>query len=325
MDNIAATHSCVNDHSCLLADSVRPIVRALQGKWYGSYGVCRCPAHDDANPSLSITDRNGKLLVMCHAGCRQRDVIAGLRDRGLWPSGPSCRPTTERAISNLAHGPDDDERNLEIARRIWGEGAPITGTMGDRYFTNRAINPNTPLPATLRFHRRLWHRQTQRHYAGIIARINTAEGRQVGLHRIFLEYKPDDLHGTPEKIGAEPAKMALGPIAGGAIHLGETGGTLIVCEGIEDGLSIMTRAEALGVPCCVWAAVSASHLASVIVPKRVRRVFIFEDADAAGRRGADRLYRRLKAEGRDAVIVSPPDGSKDCNEALHALSKGAAW
>ena len=47
--------------------------------------MARCPAHDDREPSLSISaGKDGKVLVRCHAGCDQRDVIAALRARGLW-------------------------------------------------------------------------------------------------------------------------------------------------------------------------------------------------------------------------------------------------
>ena len=36
-------------------------------------------------PSLSISaGKDGKVLVRCHAGCDQRDVIAALQERGLW-------------------------------------------------------------------------------------------------------------------------------------------------------------------------------------------------------------------------------------------------
>ncbi len=37
-----------------------------------------CPAHDDANPSLSITDGNSRVLVKCQAGCDTSDVLAAL-------------------------------------------------------------------------------------------------------------------------------------------------------------------------------------------------------------------------------------------------------
>jgi 5S rRNA maturation endonuclease (ribonuclease M5) len=33
-----------------------------------------CPAHADKNPSLSITEENGKVLLFCHAGCTQESV-----------------------------------------------------------------------------------------------------------------------------------------------------------------------------------------------------------------------------------------------------------
>ena len=43
-----------------------------------------CLSHDDSKPSLSISERGGKLLVHCFAGCPQQTVIAALRARGLW-------------------------------------------------------------------------------------------------------------------------------------------------------------------------------------------------------------------------------------------------
>jgi hypothetical protein len=61
------------------------IAHALDGKPNGSGFMCRCPVHDDNTASLKIDDGPNGLLVHCHAGCEQRDVIAGLRDRGLWP------------------------------------------------------------------------------------------------------------------------------------------------------------------------------------------------------------------------------------------------
>lgn len=45
-----------------------------------------CPAHSDKGPSLTVsTGSGGKLLVHCHAGCRQTDVIDALKRLDLWP------------------------------------------------------------------------------------------------------------------------------------------------------------------------------------------------------------------------------------------------
>src|SRR6516162_3619500 len=44
----------------------------------GSYKAL-CPAHSDRNPSLSISERNGKILLKCMAGCVTQDVLAAKR------------------------------------------------------------------------------------------------------------------------------------------------------------------------------------------------------------------------------------------------------
>ena len=49
--------------------------------------LCKCPAHDDREPSLSLGENaKGALLVTCHAGCSQPAVIDALKSRGLWRS-----------------------------------------------------------------------------------------------------------------------------------------------------------------------------------------------------------------------------------------------
>ena len=48
-----------------------------------------CPAHDDRNPSLSIHEREGKILVRCFAGCPTEAVLSalGLRLSDLFMDG----------------------------------------------------------------------------------------------------------------------------------------------------------------------------------------------------------------------------------------------
>lgn len=48
----------------------------------GAGWVCRCPAHDDANPSLSISEGDdGRALVHCHTGCSAEAVCSAIRLR----------------------------------------------------------------------------------------------------------------------------------------------------------------------------------------------------------------------------------------------------
>src|SRR5688572_14637741 len=65
----------------MTADS---ITRALKARRSGSCWMAKCPAHDDNNPSLSIREVDAKVLLHCHAGCTQREVIEALKARGVW-------------------------------------------------------------------------------------------------------------------------------------------------------------------------------------------------------------------------------------------------
>jgi len=64
--------------------SADTLARALKARRSGSTWTAKCPAHDDRNPSLSIREVDGKVLLHCHAGCTQRDVINALKAGGLW-------------------------------------------------------------------------------------------------------------------------------------------------------------------------------------------------------------------------------------------------
>ena len=56
-----------------------PGVRKIaEGRW-----LACCPAHDDKNPSLSITQTSDKVPFHCLAGCEQRDAFQALTELGL--------------------------------------------------------------------------------------------------------------------------------------------------------------------------------------------------------------------------------------------------
>jgi AAA domain-containing protein len=65
------------------------IARALGGRRNGSGWRARCPAHNDHDPSLDITEKNGTVLLVCRAGCGQGAVLDALRRRGLWSDRPA--------------------------------------------------------------------------------------------------------------------------------------------------------------------------------------------------------------------------------------------
>ena len=54
------------------------ILEAFQAKRVGANFMAKCPAHADRNPSLSISEKDGQILLRCHAGCDTRDVLGAV-------------------------------------------------------------------------------------------------------------------------------------------------------------------------------------------------------------------------------------------------------
>src|SRR5262245_49459435 len=104
-----STRQYVNAHN---------IARALNARRNGRNWTAPCPAHDDRTPSLSIKQADDKVLVHCHAGCSQQEVIDALRGRGLWSCEPG-RPSAPREPRRHPALEDDAEARTRIALQLW--------------------------------------------------------------------------------------------------------------------------------------------------------------------------------------------------------------
>jgi hypothetical protein len=282
----------------------RAVACALGGRKSGAGWIARCPAHDDRRPSLSIRDGDdGKLLVHCHAGCGQEDVIAALRARGLW------REHLSRSILRRAHcapvttGPDQDSSSrTRSALATWQSAIPAQRTIVAAYLASRGID--LPVPDVLRFHAGLNHRSGGIWPTMVALVTNGTDGTPLAIHRTFLA------RDGAGKAPIQPQKMMLGPCSGGAVRLAQPGHVLMVGEGIETCLAAM---QATGHP--AWAALSTSGLRCLNLPKDVRDVIVLADGDDPGEAAAQDCALRWKREGRRVRIARPPQGM-DFNDML---------
>jgi putative DNA primase/helicase len=72
--------------------SLQRLLDRLEGvRGNGNGWMARCPAHADKNPSLSIHERDGRILLHCHAGCTLESVLAAARveARELFANAPT--------------------------------------------------------------------------------------------------------------------------------------------------------------------------------------------------------------------------------------------
>jgi hypothetical protein len=93
----------------------------------------------------------------------------------------------------------------------------------------------------------------------------------------------------------------MGRLLGHGVRFGAAQDVLAAGEGLETVLSL--RCVLPGLP--MVAALSAHHLAALVLPPSLRRLYIARDNDAAGGHAAEALAARAEAAGIEALTLAP--------------------
>lgn len=277
-----------------LHEQGRDVVERLGGDWQPHGGMCRCPAHDDRTPSLSVRPGRRRLLFHCFAGCETREIMRALRVAGVFANLAS---DDEQKRSSPA---DPGQHHRRAAIRLWRASRPILQSPADRYLRNRALLLSSP---ELRYHPRTPYGRGAQAIFGpaMLAAIRDGSGL-VAVHRTFLDQK------TGNVAALSCPKRALGRLGEGAVRLLPPRlGILGWAEGIENAVAATMLTE---VPC--WATLGTERFAHVALPSNVERLILFLDNDAGGRR-AEKLARDVHA-GTGLMI-----------EARYPVAQGADW
>ncbi len=199
----------------------------------------------------------------------------------------------------------------EAARRLWTRCRAIDGTHAERYLRARGLARCRF--AALRFHPELRYRDGSSviRLPALVAAVTGDDGAIAGVQRTWLDSR------SPAKAGLAHPRKALGRVHGRAVRFGAPDRTLLVGEGIETVLSLVTAVPEIAAA----AALSAGSLGAFAPPPGVARLLIARDNDAAGEQAAERLARRCARVGVAALAVAPEGG--DFNDDLLALGAPA--
>ena len=266
------------------------LVGALGGTWHGNTAMCRCPAHTDKTPSLSIRQGDRGLLVTCFAGCQAGDI---LRELDRIPLGRRYDPPAPVAATGTA--------NID---RLWSEAVPVNGTLAERYLASRSL---LPVPTDVRFHPRcpLGPKPRTVFKPALLVGVREAQ-RLVAFQRIFLD----------PATNAYTEKATLGTLGTGAWRGGGLGPTIGLAEGFE---TARAWSRLSGMPC--WATLGSRRLDLVSIPDSVTKLILAGDNDLAGRRAVARSIERYASDNR-VIEVEYPEGFKDWASALEDLERG---
>ena len=263
-----------------------------------------CPFHADRSPSFTVYDGGRRFRCFgCGAAGDVLDFVqrvhrVGLREAVAMLDGGAL-PIATIAAGGAAE-PNDDRTGEALA--IWDSAENAAGTLAEGYLRSRRLE--LPLPPTIRFTRLPYGKSGPLHPA-LVALVTDEGDRPIGIQRTYL-----NAAGTGKAAVAKP-KLSLGRMSGGSIRLAPASATVVICEGLEDGLSVQ---QALGIP--TWATAGTGGLTALELPPRVRHVVIAADNDDAGDNAAHAAAARFASEQRSSRIIRPLEPFKDFNAEL---------
>ncbi len=242
----------------------------------------------------AATGEHGDLLDIIRESCRLLDfhdvADEARRFLSLPPSDPEPAPKPARMPAQTG--------SPEAARRLFAMSQPIARTLVEAYLRNRGITALHE-DGALRFHPRCYYRPDEdaatETWPAMIARVTDLGDRITGAHRTWL---------NPSGRGKAPIdtpRRAMGDLLGNAVRFGVANDVLAAGEGIETMLSLRCVLPTLPMA----AALSAHHLAAMLLPLTLRRLYIARDADAAGDAAVTVLTERAEAVGIEAIAWSP--------------------
>jgi hypothetical protein len=217
-------------------------------------------------------------------------------------------------VRDDAHRPPAPSGSPQAAQRLFAMSKPILGTLAEAYLRTRGI---TTLHETgsLRFHPRCYYwtgaNRVTETWPALIAAVTDLTGTITGVQRTWLD--PSDRRKAP----VDTPRRAMGQLLGNAVRFGVARDVLVAGEGVETMLSLRSALPDLP----VVAGLSANHLAALVFPDSLRRLYIAVDRDPAGSSALARLTERAEKAGIEAVALAPRLG--DFNEDLCRLGREA--
>ncbi len=280
------------------------VTRAAGGEWHGSYGSMPCPVCQldkrRGQRAVSMRVEGGRLLGHCHkSGCDFQSILTAL---GLRPG--TFQIDKKAQAEAEAKRAEYTARNLKRARAVWDYGKPIQGTPPEAYLRGRGITCS--LPDSLRYLADTYHTPSGQYVTAMVADVQPTGG----VHRTYFTKQGIRL--------TKSERMMLGPVAGGAVRLSDGAGPLVVAEGIETALSLLSGL--LSGPTTVWAALSTSGMKALHLPPEPAELIIATDSDDkehVGRLAGKVLATRANTLGWKVSMMPAPAG-QDWNDVLQS-------
>ena len=202
----------------------------------------------------------------------------------------------------------------QAARRLFAAAKPINGTIAETYLRSRGIT-DVRRATALRFHATCFYRAREdaprETWPALLVAVTDLRGTVTGVLRTWLARDGSGKAPVPTP------RRAMGHLLGNGVRLGVVKDVVAAGEGLETMLSL--RCVLPDMP--MIAALSATHLAALVPPPGLQRLYVARDNDRAGRRAAEMLAARADADGIEVLVLTSQ--ADDFNTDLLALGPDA--
>jgi hypothetical protein len=251
----------------------------------------------------AATGEHGDLLDVIRKSCGLVDFHDVADEARRFLSLPRSEPKSD----SRSRQPPVPTGSTESARRLFAMSLPIAGTVVETYLRRRAIT-NLLGVDSLRYHPRCYYRPEAdaptETWPAMIAAVTDLTGHITGAHRTWLDPSGRD------KAPVDTPRRAMGLLLGHAVRFGPAGDVMAAGEGIETMLSLRCVMPTMA----MVAALSAAHLAAILFPAPLRRLYVVRDDDRAGDGAVAGLFDRARSAGIEPMVLSPQ--GEDFNEDL---------
>lgn len=241
----------------------------------------------------SATGEHGDLLDLIRLSCGLDSLRDALDEARFFLSVPRPDPPQR------SQGEAAQRNSLEAARRLFGMGRPVTGTLAEVYLRARGITASLSELWSLRFHPGCYYRASEdaprETWPALLAAITDVHGTITAVHRTWLARDGSG------KAPIDDPRRSLGHQLGSGVRLGLVRDVLTVGEGLETVLSVRTVLPRMP----LLAGLSANHLAALELPSGLKRLYVARDNDAEGRRAETRLHERFEPQGLEVMTLEP--------------------
>jgi conjugative relaxase-like TrwC/TraI family protein len=233
------------------------------------------------------------------------------------PLGPFQKSNPIEASRTTHPFSDDQKLSIFYAQKLSAQSIPIEGTVAERYLKETRGIDLKSWPQDVRFHEGIHSKQNGKKCPALLVLARNKEDKIQAVQAVYLDEK------TSKKAEVNVQQQIFGPVRG-ALFSTASGidyfkKTAIVCEGVEDALSLLKADSSKALYACLIKS-NFTHLNLTNIEKHAKIILAFnhEGVKPSEMQNIAHLVKNLSASGQEVMLAQPDKIKNNYNDILRS-------